>query len=443
MNTNLKTKLSELPDSPGIYKYFDKEKNIIYIGKASSLKKRVKSYFIGGIRLGPKTSKMVSEIFDIEITKTENEVDALILEAELIKTFMPKYNILLKDDKFFNYIEIKNEKLKVLDSKGNSKLENIPRITTTRKKENPDSEYFGPFPSGSSVQGILRQFRKTFKYRNCSKIKYNRYQKIGRSCLFGDIGLCSAPCVGRVTAKEYRLSINQFKKLLQGNSKNVLRDIEKEMQTASKNQDYDLASKIRDKFQNLVYITTDYKDPSQYINNPNLTDDLYLGSLMALKDAIPSLEHIPVRIEGYDISNIQGTNPTASMVVATNGILNKNEYKKFKIKTKNTPDDFAMMSEVIRRRFKNNWEMPDLILIDGGKGQVSSAMKELAKLNIKIPIVGLAKKQELLVLPINGTYDILNLSKDNLGLRLLMNLRDEAHRFALNYHRKLRRKEIS
>ena len=125
MNTNLKTKLSELPDSPGIYKYFDKEKNIIYIGKASSLKKRVKSYFIGGIRLGPKTSKMVSEIFDIEITKTENEVDALILEAELIKTFMPKYNILLKDDKFFNYIEIKNEKLEILDSKGNSKLENI------------------------------------------------------------------------------------------------------------------------------------------------------------------------------------------------------------------------------------------------------------------------------------------------------------------------------
>ncbi len=442
MNNKLKSKIENLPKTCGVYKYIDINRKIIYVGKAVNLFNRVKSYFQKDLELGPKTQKLIENIDDIQIVETESEVEALLLEAELIKRLKPKYNILLRDDKFYKYIEIKNEKVNFIKN-GKSKLEIIPKVVTSRKITTPQSNYFGPYPSGTYVDDVLRQFRKTFKYRDCSKIKYNLYQKKQKPCLFGDIGLCMAPCVSNVSATTYRRSIGQFKKLLNGKSSIVITQLKSQMVTASKNKDYENAIILRDRLEKLNYLRQNTRDVSEYIQNPNLIEDINYQALINLKNLVPSLDKIPLRIECFDISNIQGTNPTASMVVATNARLDKSEYRKFKIMVKSTPDDFLMMQEAITRRFNNNWPLPDLLVIDGGKGQVSSVVKVLKEIGIQIPVIGLAKKVETIVIPSNNEFELITLNKQAPELKLLQRLRDEAHRFALTFHRKLRSKAVT
>lgn len=437
MNDKLKNKIDKLPKTFGVYKYKDKAGKVIYVGKAVNLLNRVKSYFQKDLELGPKTQKLVENICDIDIVETESEVEALLLEAELIKRLKPKYNVLLRDDKFYKYIEIKNEKVNYITN-GKSKLEVIPRVVTSRKITSPGSNYFGPYPSGTYVEDVLRQFRKTFKYRDCSKIKYNLYQKRQKPCLFGDIGLCMAPCVSNVSATEYRRSIGQFKKLLSGKSSIVITELKKQMQVASKVKEYETATILRDRLEKLNYLRQNTRSADEYIDNPNLVEDINFQSLYKLQQLIPTLDKLPARIECFDISNIQGTNPTASMVVATNGRIDKSEYRKFKIRLTNTPDDFLMMQEAITRRFNNSWPMPDLLLIDGGKGQVSSVVKVLKQLDIKVAIIGLAKKEETIVIPTQSGFELITLKKELPELKLLQRLRNEAHRFALTFHRRLR-----
>ena len=441
MNDKLKKKISLFPKTPGIYKYKDKQGKIIYVGKAVNLQSRVKSYFRKDLELGPKTVKLVENIEDMEILETESEVDALLLEAELIKRLKPKYNVLLRDDKFYKYIEIKNEKVSYIEN-GISRLEIISRVITSRKVTTPGSNYFGPYPSGTYVDDVLRQFRKTFKYRDCSKVKYNLYQKKHKPCLFGDIGLCLAPCVGNVTPTEYRRSIGQFKKLLSGKSSSVMTELKTQMQKASKNEQYESATVFRDRLEKLHYLRQNNRNANDYIENPNLIEDINYQALLNLKNLIPTLKQLPQRIECFDISNTQGTNPTASMVVAMDGRLDKSEYRKFKIMSKSTPDDFLMMQEAVKRRFNNNWPMPNLLVIDGGKGQLRAVIKILDLLGLKLPIIGLAKKEETIVIYDKESFELITLKKTQPELRLLQRLRDEAHRFAIIYHRKLRSRSI-
>ena len=251
--SKLKSKIENLPKTSGIYKYKDKNAKVIYVGKAVNLLSRVKSYFQKDLELGPKTQKLIENIDDIEIVETQSEVEALLLEAELIKKLKPKYNVLLRDDKFYKYIEIKNEKVNFTIN-GKSKLEVIPRVITTRKVTTAGSNYFGPYPSGTYVDDVLRQFRKTFKYRDCSKIKYNLYQKKQKPCLFGDIGLCMAPCVSKVTATQYRRSVGQFKKLLSGKSSSVITELKTQMLKDSKKKDYESAIVLRDRLEKINYL---------------------------------------------------------------------------------------------------------------------------------------------------------------------------------------------
>jgi len=435
MNNKLKTKIKNLPKSCGVYKYKDKNGKVIYVGKAINLANRVKSYFQKDLELGPKTLKLVENITDLEIIETESEVEALLLEAEFIKRLKPKYNVLLKDDKFYKYIEIKNEKVKYIMPNEKSKLEVIPKVITSRKQTNPGSNYFGPYPSGTYVDDVLRQFRKTFKYRDCSKIKYNLYQKKKKACLFGDIGLCMAPCISNVSPTEYRRSIGQFKKLLSGKSSKVITDLKHQMIISSKKKDYETAQIYRDRLEKLYYLRQKNRDVEKYIENPNLIEDINFQALYNLKNLIPALVKIPKRIECFDISNIQGTNPTASMVVATNGRLDKSEYRKFKIRVKSTPDDFLMMQEAVTRRFNNNWTFPNLLVIDGGKGQLSSVKKVLEKLEINIPVISLAKKEETIIILDKNEFQLITLNINAPELKLLQRLRNEAHRFAITFHK--------
>ena len=558
---DLNSKLENLPLSPGIYQFKDSSGKVIYVGKAKVLRNRVKQYFQSrpsGVRI----SAMIAKIADLEIIATDTEVEALILELNLIKSLKPRYNVNLKDDKSYPYIVITNEP--------------FPRVFPTRQKRNDGSRYFGPYTDVKTMRYALRTLKHIFMIRSCNlnlteeSIANHKF----KVCLDYHINKCEGPCEGLVSRLEYNDMINQVAKMLNGKTNSLIKDLNVRMDEYSKNMMFEKAAKLRDKIDAINVYSSRQKMVDEeiidrdifavekedndgcgmilkirdgkvigkshfYLNNlleknddeilENLLtnyytktdfipDEIYLGSelenLPVLKEwlekrkndkvnfVIPKIgekaklvamvkanaklmledlklaklkrefvapsvdalkrdlkmDKLPRRIECYDISHIQGTDTVASLVVFHDGKPRKTEYRKFKIQSvlneTGTPDDFLSMREVIYRRYKRVLEeklnFPDLIVIDGGKGQLSSAVKVLTDLGIKtrnlkedvqnnsLNILGLAKRLEEVYFP--GDSDPQTIPKTSSGLKLLQKIRDEAHRFAIEFHRSLRDK---
>lgn len=549
MNEILKSKLNNLPDSPGIYQFINAQGKIIYVGKAKNLKNRVKSYF-NNSQTSPKTLALVNKISDIDLIITDNELEALVLENNLIKELKPRYNINLKDDKSYPYIKITNEI--------------FPRIYPTRKVVRDGSKYFGPYTEVKSMKTALRMINQIFKIRSC---KLNITQeaiekKKFKVCLDYHIKKCDGPCEGLISIKDYNEMVNQVVKLLRGKTEELIDELTNRMNNYVDKLEFEKAVEIRDKINQLksisekqkvvsddfedkdiIAIAKEDKDAScsifnirngklinkkqlqlsiegdenpeeiyssvikQFYNNEEIeipseivlevepTDfeliekwlnekspkkvkiifpkrESKLKSLvkMCKENATLQLKEIqlqkakkegmvaysvaalqrdlrlknpPRKIECFDISNLQGTDSVASMVVFEDGKPKKSLYRKFIIKSVDGPNDFASMQEVIFRRYsklnETNESLPDLIMVDGGKGQLSSAVEILNKLGIKnYNIIGLAKRLEEVYVPEKS--EPLNIPKTSSGLKLLQQVRDESHRFAITFHRLRREK---
>jgi len=549
MNEQLKQTLKLLPSLPGCYIYYNKDNEIIYVGKAKILKRRVMSYFNRKHHDSVKVNVLVSQIEKMEYIITNTEVEALILENHLIKKHKPKYNILLKDDKKYPYFLITDE--------------DFPRITVVRKKNlNPEKgRYYGPYTDVRAMYATLDFLKKIFPLKQCKTPKFK-----DRPCLYYQIGRCMAPCQGMVSSEEYRNLVKQAELFLSGKQSELINQIEEEMNKYAASEQYEKAARMRDSLfdlkktlekQKVVYENTklnedvismlsedgifaivilmiregrliDKKDftydvetedraeffatffkeyyntlslefPDRIVSNEleavgekalyeewlniisgkkvkisygksaqgkelqmladknarivldnakikkmvKINEDFNeIGSYLAEK---LKLKNFPHRMECYDISHIQGTNTVASMVTFINGLPKKTEYRKFKVRsTEGKPDDFQSMKEVLSRRFSHlgdekKWAKPDLIIIDGGKGQLSSVMQIVEEMNVTgIDIVSLAKREEEVFLPKQSKSVLL--PRDSGALYVIQRIRDEAHRFAITYHRKLRGK---
>jgi excinuclease ABC subunit C len=445
-NSELKKKILDLPKRPGVYLFKNDKGKILYVGKANRLRDRVRSYFAVNMLEGSKTAALVRQIANLDTIEVASELEAIILEAELIKLHKPKYNIQLKDDKSSLYIVIRNEEVDL-----NSKKVKLPRVLLSRETELLDSDYaYGPYPNATIAKYVVRSIRKMFPYRDCAKTKFHRYHKLDKPCFYGHLGLCSAPCTSDITITDYKKDIKKIRDLLTGKRPSVISSIERDMKKLSREQRYEEAAKKRDLIERMEYVSKRFKGPQEYIDNPYLIEDILTQALDELVLNIPVLKDTPHRIECYDISNTSGKQATGSMVVAEEGHLATKAYRRFKIKFKDTPDDYEMMREVLARRFyrevnkkESTWGVPNLIVIDGGKGQVSAAYDVIDAYNLDIPVIGLAKKEELVIYRDKEEYKELRLSKGSEGLKLLQRLRDEAHRFAKTYHMKLRRKKLT
>lgn len=437
-------KLKNLPQLPGSYIFKDKNGNVIYVGKAKNLKSRVGSYFKIDFESGTKTSALVRKINDLEFIEVGSEFEALILEAELIKKYKPHYNIVLKDDRSYIYIIIRNEHLSVAGKK-----HFLPKIITARKNQIEKKDIsFGPFPNSTVVKNIVGAIRKVVAFRDCSSGKFARYEKLTSPCLYGHLGLCLAPCMSENVIPRYKKDIGYAKKILLGGASKLILNLNKNMKKYSRAQEYEKAKECRNLLTKFNYLEQNFRDASEYINNPYLIEDISKKALEKIKNFL-DLSTIPKRIECYDISNLSGKEAVSSMVVASDGKIDKRQYRRFKIKFKDTPDDFGMMYETLSRRFKTpknskgkNWPRPDLVILDGGAPQVSACESVTKDLSLQIPFVGIAKEQEALVIKRKDGFKNIFIPKDNEGLKLIIHLRDEAHRFAKNYHHLLRRKSL-
>jgi excinuclease ABC subunit C len=537
-NSHLKQIISSLPESPGIYKYFDKTGTLIYIGKAKNLKKRVSSYFSKNHYENRKTAVMVSKIEDIHFTLVETEIDALLLENSLIKKFQPKFNINLKDDKTYPFICVKKER--------------FPRIFPTRNPIKDGSEYFGPYASVGMMHTILDLIKALYPLRNCnfglSEANIRAYKF--KTCLEFDIGNCKGPCVALQEEEDYLNNIKLIRNILKGNLSEVLNHLKTGMNEAANDMKFEEAAFFKkkismltnyqskstivtsipydvdvfsivsdDKFafvnflkvsngmiiqtqtfeikkkidesdaellnfaiaetretyhstsrEIIVPIEPDWQDEKIEITIPKAGDkkkllDLSLKNAMYYKkeklsqyeklnpefkvDRILTqmkndlrLTELPQHIECFDNSNLQGTNPVSACVVFKDAKPSKKDYRIFNVKTVVGPNDFATMEEVVFRRYKRlkeeNEPLPQLIIIDGGKGQLSSAVESLKKLDLygKIPVIGIAKRLEELFYPEDEFP--LYIDKKSETLRIIQQLRDEAHRFGITHHRKRR-----
>jgi len=389
------------------------------VGKAIDLYHRVSSYF--SFPRDPKTLVLAGEIRSLDTIVVESELEALILEANLIKKYLPKFNIRLTDDKDYLYIKVSREL--------------FPGIITARKKELSGSlSYFGPFPSARTVRETLKSIRRVFPW--CANPPNGN--KVLRPCFYYHINLCPGACAGEITQKNYRKIINRFIQFMKGRRENLVNILTAEMNEASRRQEYEQAAQLKRTLNGITYLT----QPNRahiYLENPNFLEDQREQALEDLRKNL-GLGKTPERIEGYDVSNLGGQEAVASMVVLTSGEIDKKEYRKFRILISNRPNDVAMMREVIRRRLKHaEWSIPDLIMVDGGKGQVNAANSELLTSKFEIPVVGLAKRMEWLYRP---DAAIVKLPKSSPALKLLQKLRDESHRFAITYHRKLRQRAL-
>lgn len=421
----------DIPESPGIYVFFKKD-TPIYIGKAINLKSRVSSYF--NLNLEAKTAKMISEAKYIGYVNVSNDFEALLLEAKLIKVYKPKYNIVSKDDKHPLYIVITNE--------------DFPRIITARKNdlnEPKSSAIFGPFPSSSNVKAVLKLIRRIIPFSD---------HKIGKKpCLYSQIGLCN-PCPNEIVRikndelrimeiKRYRKNIRHIKTILEGNASKIIKNLEREMKILSNKYNYEDAAIIRNKINKLNYIISPKQSVDSYLENPNFAEDVREKELSELKQILISFK-LNIKdlnqIECFDVAHIQGSNAAASMVTFINGVADKSKYRRFKIYQEYKRDDYQSMKEVANRRNKHlsDWGVPDLIIVDGGKGQLSYFKKEIN--NKDINIIGIEKKFETLVIPVinqnSNTFIKYRLPK-GYALNLLQRIRNEAHRFAQRYHHKL------
>lgn len=560
---NIEEELKKLPDKPGVYIMKDKNEEIIYVGKAISLRKRVRQYFQSSKNNPPKVKAMVKHISEFEYIIVDNEVEALILEANLIKKHKPKYNILLRDDKQYPYIKVTiNEK--------------YPRVLKTRQVKKDGAKYFGPYPSASAVNDAIEIIRNLYPIRTCNR---NLEKDIGKSrpCLNYYIGRCLGPCQGNVDEEKYLEMIDEILLFLNGKEDRLIEIIEEKMKEASKKLDFESAAKYRDQINSLnllherqkIVSTTHLVDQDviamargieevciqiffirdgkilgreHFILEDTYNEErgeilssfikqFYIGSAYIPKEIIleeeiedmeilskwlrekrgnkvtitvpkrgekldliemvrknamdmlnkygdrflkkarenqKALEEIRNalglerelnRIEAFDVSNIRGVEPVGSMVVFERGEPKKSDYRRFRIRSRNTPDDYGSLEEVLTRRFIRGLEekkimkenkietkgfstFPDLIMMDGGKGQVNVALRVLKSLNLNIPVCGLVKDDFHKTRGIIYDNKEINLEEDSLGFRLIYRIQEEAHRFAISYHRSLRSKEM-
>jgi len=390
----LRAKINNFPDSPGVYLMRDKNREIIYVGKATSLKERVRSYFSND--LAEKTRRQMLEVTEIEFQETDSALEALLLESALIKRYAPKYNIRERDDKSRIYVHITKEQFPRIELLRETDLHNLSKSPIL----------YGPFLSAKSVSDALELIRKIVPFRSCRVVPKKK-------CLYGYIGLCDAPCESKIDELEYKKNIRLVRDFFEGKKARVLSTLKKELNLAAKKLEFERAAKIRDQI---------------YALN-------HLREMFIISRDTPTT--VFNRIEGYDISNISGVYAVGSMVVFIDGTSEKSEYRKFKIKWVKGANDTAMMKEVLIRRFRNDWPHPDLILVDGGRGQVNAATDVLNKLNLKIPVIGLAKgpdrkKDEVITNQVLPRKDIV----------VFKQVRDEAHRFAKGYYEKLHRKSV-
>ena len=538
MQSKIQEQLKLLPTNPGVYLMKNEQAKIIYVGKAINLKNRVKSYFQSSKNHSPKVKSMVEKICDFEYIITANEIEALILECNLIKKYRPKYNISLRDDKTYPYIKV-------------TLNEDYPTVSITRKILKDGAKYFGPYTSAGAVHEVLNLLKKLFQIRSC------RQMNTKRPCLEFHIKRCLAPCTGRVAKSQYREMIKSLCLFLEGRNEVVLKELTNRMQIAAENFQFELAAKLRDQVlaiekisakQNIIIGSSDQdiiglarkadeaciqiffirsgkmigRDHFLLNGTEDETDSALLNAfleqyynkatfipkeillpaeieneeilsawlsqkknakvsfglpqrgvkkemvLMANDNAVVVLEEQMIknsagleqtvgamkdlgrylrmekelkRIECFDISHIQGSETVASMVVFSNGAPDKQEYRRYKLKSvEGKPDDFKSMQEVVGRRYRqSDGIMPDLIIIDGGKGQLNSALEIIRALgHYQIPVVGLAKQFEYVFL--EGQSEPVILPPNSKALYLIQRIRDEAHRFAITYHRKLRHK---
>ncbi len=548
MNDTLKNKLDLLPNNPGVYQFFNDKGKILYVGKAKNLKSRVRSYFHENVD-SPKTRILVSKIEDLQIIVTDSEIEALVLENNLIKELKPKYNINLKDDKTYPYIRITNEP--------------FPQIFPTREIIRDGSRYFGPYTDVKNMKHSLRLLNTTFKIRSCKYYIDDEAieKKKIKLCLDYHIKKCDGPCEGLIGREAYNEMVGQIVKVLKGKTDDLITELKEEMNKASEDLDFEKAAALRDRINQLTVYTEKQKVVSDDLEDKDIISAAYesrdvactilnirsgrligkkqlhlsaeenediaqiyaavirfyyneyveipkeiilesepaepdailewlsekggrkcrfsvpvrqspslsllkmckQNAILQLKEielqkmkkegAVPyvlsalkrdlNLRNLPLRIECFDISNLQGTDTVASMVVFENGKPKKSEYRKFIIKNVDGPDDFASMREVIERRYgrvkEENLRMPELVMVDGGKGQLSSAVEIIEKLELKdYEIIGLAKRLEEVFMP--GNPEAQTIPKTSSSLKLLQHIRDEAHRFAITFHRERRSK---
>lgn len=387
----------------------------MYIGKAINIQNRVKSHFRQN-NTDPRNMSMLSKVKKIETISVDSDIEALILESNLIKKFKPAFNSQLKDDKDYLYIKITDDQ--------------YAKVKAARKRDLKGAKiYFGPYPSATKVRTTIKILRKIFRFGNCSP-----NQK--RPCLYYHLGLCPGVCVGLTTPEQYRKNIRKLVMFLRGETSKVTRSLMQEVQSAIRNLEFEKAGQIQKQLDSLNYVTKVYRDIEDLGLGLQETRERELKELAA----VLNLSEDPERIECYDISNIRGKEATGSMVVFSQAIADHNSYRRFRIKSVKGINDTAMIAEVLTRRFKNDWQRPDLIVIDGGKGQLNSAIGVLGKNHLDIPVISLAKRLEEIYQV--GKPHPLRLDRSNPALKLVQRMRDESHRFAITYHRNLRNRDF-
>jgi excinuclease ABC subunit C len=427
---NIQRKLKALPDRPGCYLMRDRDGKIIYIGKALSLRKRVQSYFRQHTRktAQPKIRSLISSIADFDVVVLNSEAEAILTEGKLIKEYRPYYNTLWKDDKRFQLIRVDVQ-------------HPYPTVEKCRIRKNDGALYFGPYTSGMAAKVAVEFLERRFGIRRCRPREPD--EETYRHCSNDIIANCSAPCVGKVSQQEYRARIEEACAFLRGERMDILKDLRAAMQEAASQLRFEEAAALRDL---LLHLEQAVKERARVRMTPKMKQEEAQEGLLQLQQLL-RLSELPRLIECFDISNISGTSSVASMVCAVEGIPSPNGYRRFRIKTVEGADDPRSMAEVVRRRYKRLQEekrpMPNLVMVDGGITQLRAAKTELLMLGLGgLPIVGLAKRYEEIVWDYEHNSGNLVLERYSPALKVVTRLRDEAHRFAITYHRELRRRRI-
>ena len=424
-------KASRLTRDPGVYLMKDAQGRVVYIGKSAALRDRVSSYFQPSTKLEPRKAPMLDVIEDFEIIGSDSEVEALLVENRLIKDIQPKFNARLMDDKTFPYLEVTTG-------------EDFPGIYVTREPRSKGVKLYGPFTSVYQLKEAVTHLQKAFKFRTChlNIVDGDEKRKFFRPCLLYAIDQCTAPCADKVSKEAYCDDIRRTTRFLDGERKGVLAELERDMRNASKDMNFELAAKIRDELKALQALgkraakgDQEYWQPEAFVSNP-------IEGVQALQDVL-GLAELPRVIEGFDIAHLQGGEMVGSMVCFIDGVPFKNGYRRFKIKHGQGNNDFLSLQEVVSRRYREAGQShelyPNLIMIDGGIGQLNAAMDAFRLMDVKPPaVISLAKKEELIYS--TEQSEPFRLPRNNLGLKLVQYVRDEAHRFAQHYHHILRRK---
>jgi excinuclease ABC subunit C len=424
-------KVKQFPTNPGVYLMKDAEGRVIYVGKAKNLRNRASHYFTAAAAEDRRTADLVKLIADLDFVLAESEVDALLMEARLVKDIQPRFNVELKDDKSFPYLQIRMR-------------EDFPRVEFTRAPRRRGVKLYGPFTSAKTLRQAMQVLQRIFQFRTCSlDIREDdpRWRWF-RPCLLHSIRQCTAPCNFRVTKEEYRRQIRALRMVMEGKKAKLIREMEAEMQAASAGLLFEKAARLRDDIDALRKLGQ-RGDVERDVQPEVFPIDPKRG-LVGLRKVL-GLEKAPRTIEGVDIAHLGGEDTVASLVNFIDGLPFKPGYRRYKIKSVTGVDDFASIREVVTRRFRRLSQeeqvFPDILLIDGGKGQLNAALEAFQLLHIEPPcLVSLAKREEEVFRP--GDAEPLRLSRHSAALRLLQYVRDEAHRFAQHYHHILRRRKL-